>query len=62
MEGEVNTSVHSSSDAGGLTEAEARRFEAGASIAGSGSLSALQSEEVVVCSADFVRWSGQVES
>ena len=47
---------------GGQSEAEARRSEAGASIAGSGSLSALQSEEVVVSSADFVRWSGQVES
>ena len=62
MEGEAKTSVHSSPDAGGQSEAETRRSEAGASIAGCGSLSVLQSEDVVVYSTDFVRWSGQVES
>ena len=62
MEGEAKTSVASASDAGGQSEAGARRAEAGASIAGCRSLSALRAEEAVVSWADFLRWSGQVES
>ena len=52
----------SASDAtSGQSEAGARRAEAGVSIAGCGSLSALPAEEAVVSSADLVQWSGQVE-
>ena len=58
MEGEVKTSVTMAADAGGQSEAGARRAEADASIAGCGSLSALPVEEVVDSSADHVRWSG----
>ena len=58
MEGESKTPVASASDAGGQSEAGARRAEADASIAGCGSLSALPVEEVVDSSADHVRWSG----
>ena len=62
MEGEAETSVASAHDAGGLSEAGPRRAEAGASIAGCGSLSASPAEEAVVSSADLVRWSRKVES
>ena len=58
MEGEVKTSVTMAADAGGQSEAGARRAEADASIAGCGSLSALPVEEVADSSADHVRWSG----
>ena len=61
MEGESKTPVASASDAGGQSAAGARRADAGASIAGCGSLSALPAEEAVVSSADLVQWSGQVE-
>ena len=62
MEGESKTPVASASDAGGQSAAGARRADAGASIAGCGSLSALPAEEAVVSSADLVQWSGQIES
>ena len=55
MEGEAETSVASAHDAGGQSEAGPRRAEAGATIAGCVSLSALPTEEVVVSSADLVR-------
>ena len=57
MEGESKTPVASASDAGGQSEAGARRAEAGASIAGCWSLSALPAEEAVFFSSDLVRWS-----
>ena len=62
MEDEAETFVASAHDAGGQSEAGPRRAEAGASIAGSGSLSALAAEEAVISSTDLVRWAGQVES
>ena len=62
MEGKSKTPVASASDAGGRSDDGVRRAEAGASIAGCGSLSALPAEEAVVSSADLVRWSEQVES
>ena len=59
MEGE--TPVASASNAAGQAEAEVRRAYAGASMVGSGSLSASPPEEAVVSSADLVRLSGQAE-
>ena len=61
MEGEADTPMASGHDAGGQSEAGPCRAEAGASIAGYGSFSALPAEEAVVSSADLARWSGQIE-